>query len=153
MSSEKRLVSQWPISMDLIDLVANFEGFKATAYKCLAGHWTIGYGHTGGVSEGDTIAQAAAKRLLRNDLAKVRTSLSVLVHVPVTKNQFGALVSLSYNVGNLRTKCPKLLAALNSGKIEDAAKEFLDCDHVGGRRVAGLTRRRKIESELFLKDA
>ena len=89
---------------------------------------------------------------LIEDIRECVDVLGRYINRSVTKGQYIALVSLAFNLGpyNVVTRCPKLMRALNSGDIEGAAKEFLDCDRANGRRVPGLTRRRIAEAELFL---
>lgn len=88
---------------------------------------------------------------IKSDYPKVADDLSRYINHDVTKGQYIALISLAFNLGSygVITGCPKLLYKLNSGDIEGAALEFLDCDRAGGKRVPGLTRRRQAESKLF----
>lgn len=134
-----------------LDFIRNEEGCKLKAYQCSAGRWTIGYGHTAGVTEGMTISQAHAEDLLRADVIDVAQRMSSYIKAPVTKWQFIALVSLSFNVGDLRRKAPKLLHNLNSRQEDKAAHEFLDICRADGRVVEGLKRRREKEAKLFLR--
>ena len=134
-----------------LDFIRNEEGCELKAYLCPAGKWTIGYGHTAGVTEGMTISQAHAEDLLRADVIDVAQRMSSYIKAPVTKWQFIALVSLSFNVGDLRRKAPKLLHNLNSRQEDKAAHEFLDICQAGGKVVQGLKRRREKEAKLFLR--
>lgn len=134
-----------------LDFIRNEEGCKLKAYLCPAGRWTIGYGHTAGVTEGMSISQAHAEDLLKSDVIDVAQRMSSYIKAPVTKWQFIALVSLSFNVGDLRRKAPKLLHNLNSRQEDKAAHEFLDICQAGGRAVEGLKRRREKEAKLFLR--
>ena len=134
-----------------LDFIRNEEGCKLKAYQCSAGRWTIGCGHTAGVTEGMTISQAHAEDLLRADVIDCAQRMSSYITAKVTKWQFIALVSLSFNVGDLRRKAPKLLHYLNAGLETKAANEFLDICRAGGRVVEGLKRRREKESQLFLR--
>lgn len=134
-----------------IDFIRNEEGCELKAYRCPAGVWTIGYGHTAGVTEGMNISQAHAEELLRADVRDVAYRLSSYVKAKVTKWQFIALVSLSFNVGDLRRKAPKLLHYLNAGQEDKAAHEFLDICCTGGQVVPGLKTRREKEAKLFLR--
>lgn len=135
-----------------MDFVESWEGCRLTAYKCPAGVWTIGVGHTQDVTEHDEITYEQSRDLLRRDLELVRHDLARFVNVPVTQGQFVALVSLAFNVGvsYVVNKCPRLMRALNAGDVEKAAAEFLDIDKANGVRLAGLTRRRQAEAKLFL---
>lgn len=132
--------------------ISSFEGCKLTAYKCAAGVWTIGYGHTQGVREGDTCTQDLANSWLIDDIRETQLLLAHYVNVPVSEGEFIALVSLAFNVGVGALMKSKLLRKLNSGDRDGAAEEFLDFDIANGKKVAGLTRRRKAEHDLFLKD-
>ena len=133
--------------------ISQFEGCSLTAYKCSAGVWTIGYGHTKGVSEGDTCTQEQADAWLIDDVKETQTLLAHYVNVPASEGEFVALVSLAFNVGVGALMKSKLLRKLNSGDRDGAAEEFLDFDLANGRRIEGLTRRRKQEHDLFLSDS
>lgn len=133
------------------DFVASFEGCRQKAYKCPAGVWTIGHGHTGGVAPGATVTKSEARNLLLGDLRKTASDLARYVNVPVTQNMYIALVSLAFNVGCLPRKFPRLMRNLNTRHYRAAALEFLDGDKANGKRLPGLTRRRRAESELFLE--
>ena len=133
--------------------ISSFEGCRLSAYKCSAGVWTIGYGHTKGVREGDTCTEEQAKEWLIDDIRETQTLLAHYINVPVSEGEFVALVSLAFNVGVGALMKSKLLRKLNSSDREGAAEEFLDFDLANGKRIAGLTRRRKKEHDLFLLDS
>lgn len=139
------------ISAAGVELVAKYEGCRLTAYKCPAGVWTIGYGHTEGVKEGDTLASTeAAKELLGNDLKKYAGYVNNcvqkgLIKFPLTQNQFDALTSFTYNCGNGN------LQKLVSGRDAATIAEKLPLYNKGGGKVLpGLVRRRAEEQSLFL---
>lgn len=134
------------ITQEGIELIKSFEGCRLIAYKCPAGVWTIGYGHTDGVREGMVISNAQAELMLRVDLEKFEQYVKDNVHIPLNENQFSALVSFCYNcgVGNLR----KLVKGRNAEQIAEA---LLLYNKANGKTLAGLVRRRKAERELFLK--
>ena len=132
--------------------ISSFEGCRLTAYRCSAGVWTIGYGHTKDVKEGDVCTEDQAKAWLIDDIRETQTLLAHYVNVPVSEGEFVALVSLAFNVGVGALMKSKLLRKLNSGDREGAAEEFLDFDLANGKRISGLTRRRKAEHDLFLAD-
>lgn len=134
-----------------IDFIRNEEGCELRSYLCPAGRWTIGYGHTAGVTEGMAISQAHAEGLLKSDVIDVAQRMSSYIKAPVTKWQYIALVSLSFNVGDLRRKAPKLLHYLNAGQEDKAAHEFLDICRAGGKVVPGLKTRREKEAKMFLR--
>lgn len=134
-----------------LDFIRNEEGCELRSYLCPAGKWTIGYGHTASVTEGMAISQAHAEELLRADVIDCAQRMSSYITAKVTKWQYIALVSLSFNVGDLRRKAPKLLHYLNAGQEDKAAHEFLDICRAGGRVVEGLKRRREKEAKMFLR--
>lgn len=141
-----------------VDLAADFieawEGCRLTAYKCPAGVWTIGVGHTQDVTEHDEITYEQSRDLLRRDLELVKHNLAPFINVHVTEGQFVALVSLAFNVGvgYVVRQCPRLMRALNAGDAEACAHEFLDINRAGGKVLAGLTERRRAEAKLFLSE-
>lgn len=134
-----------------IELIKNYEGLKLKAYKCPAGVWTIGYGHTKNVKQGDVITEVQAEILLMYDLIDFENVIKKNVRIPLTQNQFDALVSFCFNVGCGNFLKSTLLKKLIEGKIAEAAKEFLKWNKAGGKELAGLTKRRQEEMELFLK--
>lgn len=139
------------ISQKGIDLIKKFEGCRLAAYKCPAGVWTIGYGHTGAdVRSGKIITQEEAEKLLRTDLKLHCNNVSQLVRVPLTQNQFDALVSFEYNVGYAALKNSTLLKLLNANKYKEAAEQFGRWKYAGGKILMGLVRRREEEKQLFL---
>ena len=140
------------ISQNGINLIKNFEGCRLEAYKCSAGVWTIGYGHTGSdVYKGLTITQEKAESLLKSDLIVHCNNVSKLVKVKLNQNQFDALVSFEYNIGYGNFSSSTLLNLLNKGDYAGAANQFERWVYAGGKVLAGLQKRRKAEKELFLK--
>lgn len=133
-----------------IDLIKKFEGCRLEAYKCPAGIWTIGYGHTKGVKDGMIISREQAKEFLREDLKVYEKAVESCVKVPLSQNQFDALVSFCYNCGSGALKTSTLLRLLNEGKYSEAGEQFLRWNKAGGKVLVGLTRRREEERELFL---
>jgi lysozyme len=134
-----------------IDLIKAFEGFRGEAYLCPAGVWTFGYGTTKAVAQGDTCSEEVGESLLRRDVSAFERAVTRLVKVPVSQNQFDALVSLAYNIGVEALRKSTLIAFLNQGKYHDAAAQFLRWNRGGGRILPGLVRRRTAERELFLR--
>lgn len=151
--TEKHSFGSWDPA-EAAGFIESFEGRSLTAYKCPAGVWTIGVGHTCGVEEGQTCTDAEADSWLLDDIERAQKALAPFVNVKVTRGQFVALVSLAFNVGAsyVSRRCPKLMRALNAGEIEEAAKQFLDITRSGGKVLPGLVRRRRAESALFLGD-
>lgn len=134
-----------------INLIKKFEGCRLTAYKCPAGIWTIGYGHTGSdVYAGKTITQAEADKLLKTDLMIHCNNVSKLVKVPLNQNQFDALVSFEYNIGYGAFKDSTLLKLLNQEKYTEASLQFERWVYAGKTRLQGLVNRRNAEKSLFI---
>lgn len=133
-----------------LELIKDFEGLRLNSYQDAVGVWTIGYGHTRTAGPGQRITDAQATALLREDVANFENAVTQAVQVPMTANQFAALVSFTYNVGSGALNRSTLLRKLNAGDTLGAADEFLRWNRAGGQELAGLTRRRIAERELFL---
>lgn len=134
-------------SRDAINLIKQFEGCRLDAYKCPAGVWTIGFGHTFGVKHGDKISQAQAEAYLMTDLARYEANVEKFnAKYNWTQNEFDALVSFAYNVGSID-------GLVSNGKRTKAeiADAFLLYNKGGGKVLSGLTKRRKAEQALFIK--
>jgi len=129
-----------------LNLIKQFEGCRLTAYKCPAGVWTIGYGHTGNVAAGQTITQAEADRLLVTDIEKYEKKVNQYFDkYKWDQNEFDALVSFAFNVGSIDQ-----LTANGTRSRTVIAEKILLYNKAAGRELAGLTRRRRAEQELFL---
>ena len=130
-----------------VSLIKSFEGCRLKAYKCPAGVWTIGYGYTAGVKEGDTITQETADDYLRNDLAKYEKAVQNYDGIyHFNQNQFDALVSFTYNcgVGNLKN-----LTQNGKRTLEQISVKLPLYNKAGGVVLRGLQRRRAAEKDLF----
>ena len=134
-------------------LIRQFEGLRLSAYKDAVGIPTIGYGTTKGVKMGQTITRDEADRLLMEDVQRFADHVAALVNVPLNQNQTDALVSFVYNVGPAAFGKSTMLKLINQGLLEDAALQFVRWNKAGGQVLAGLTRRRIAERELFLRAA
>jgi len=137
------------ISDNGIDLIKAFEGCELEAYQCSADVWTIGYGHTRGVSEGDVFSQEDADTTLRKDLEEFESYVSDLVTIPLTQYQFDALVSWTFNLGPTNLGESTMLTRINDSKFLDVPYEIQRWNKAGGKVVAGLARRRAAEAKLF----
>ena len=140
-----------------IALIKHFEGLKLQSYLCPAGVWTIGYGHTKGVKEGMIITETKADELLKEDLAYFEDCILTFADVELTQNQFDALASFTFNLGEGALRKSTLLKKLNAGRLQEAADEFLRWDKARDENgklkpLAGLTKRRYAERALFLSD-
>jgi GH24 family phage-related lysozyme (muramidase) len=138
------------INADGLRLLKSFEGLRLEAYQDPVGVWTIGYGTTTGVRPGMVITEAEAESLLRRDLARFENAVADLVNVPVNDNQFSALVSFTYNVGEGALASSTLLRLLNQRDYSGTADQLLRWNRAGGAELPGLTRRRRAERALFL---
>lgn len=144
------------INQATVDLVKQFEGLRTSAYKDSAGVWTIGYGTTArakvGIEPlpGMTITEAEAEYYLQKGLEKFSTEIAGLFTLPVNENEFGAFVSLAYNIGTTAFKRSSALRKFNAGDKAGAAKAILLWNKAGGVVLKGLVRRREAERKLFL---
>lgn len=132
-----------------LHLIKTFEGLKLNAYLCPAKVWTIGYGTTKGVEPGMAITAAKAEELLSDDLRRFEDTVNTSVAVPITQNQFDALVSLAYNIGSGAFRASTLLRKLNAKDYAGAAEQFPRWNKANRKVLAGLTRRREAERKLF----
>lgn len=141
------------VSQDCIDLVKFFEGFEAKAYLCPANVWTIGYGRTRNVKEGDVVNEKQAERDLLEELEEFGHQVSSTVKVSLEQSQFDALTSWTYNLGVGNLQSSTLLKKLNSGDKNSVPSEMLRWNKAAGKVLAGLTRRREAEAKLWEKAA
>ena len=137
-----------------VDLIKSFEGCKLTAYKCSAGVNTIGFGNTyykngNKVKIGDKITQDEADKLFLDLLPKYEKTVLDAIKVPLTQNQFDALVSFCWNCGSSKT----LFKMINEKFSEMNIVNWWVSHYItgGGKELAGLVRRRKAEATLFVK--
>lgn len=144
-----------------LNLIREFEGLRLKAYMDSVGVPTIGYGHTRGVKMGDTCTPEEAVAWLADDVEEAEKAVNEAVTVPLTQNEFDALVSLVFNVGpgkkgvkdgiiTLKNGNPStLLRYLNAEDYDSAGLEILRWNRAGGQVLSGLSRRRYRESQLF----
>lgn len=146
------------INKSTIDLIKKHEGLRLTAYKCPAGIWTIGYGCTyypngGKVKQGDVITQLQAEEYLRVTVENFANQLICLLSVELNENQFGALVSFSYNVGINAFLNSTLRKKININPNDSSIGiEFSRWTKAGGKTLTGLINRRRDEKELYFKE-
>lgn len=136
------------ISNNCVSLVKQFEGFEAKAYKCPAGVWTIGYGHTLNVRPNDVVTEPKASTLLEEELQDYAAKVAKIVP-NASQNQFDALVSFAYNVGTGALSGSTLLKKHNAGEYLEAQEQFLKWDKAAGKVLAGLVKRRNHEAALY----
>ena len=136
-------------SAEGIALIKKFEGLELDSYQCSANVWTLGYGHTQGVAEGDSCSEEEAEIILVNDLKEFETYVNALVDVDLDQNQFDALVAWTFNLGPTNLRTSTLLKKLNAGDYNDVPSEIKRCNRAGGQVLDGLIRRREAEALLF----
>jgi lysozyme len=142
-----------------MELIESFEGWSPVWYPDPAHGWkvpTLGFGHTDAAGEpkyaatkNKTYTKAEGREILRRDLKKYADAISSQVKVPLNANQYGALVSWCYNVGPGNTGKSTLIKKLNAGDYKAVPSELAKWNKAGGKVLAGLTRRRKAEGDLF----
>ena len=144
-------------SQACIDLIERFEGFSDKPYMCPAGKPTIGFGST--FYEDGTpvkmtdapITKERAKDIVFTVLyRKFEPFVNNMLSVPVTQNQYDALIDFAYNVGVGNLKSSTLMRRLQAKDYEGAANEFLRWNRAGNKVLSGLTKRREAERTLFL---
>ena len=132
-----------------LSIIKSFEGLRLMPYMDSVGVWTVGYGSTTDVTPGEPITQAEAEDRLIKDVENAEECVNKHVAVPITQNEFDALCSLVFNVGCGNFRKSTMLRLLNEGDHDAAAYEFRRWDKAGGQVLAGLTRRRFAEQQLF----
>lgn len=135
------------ISQAGIDLIKHFEDLQLTAYQDAVGVWTIGYGHTENVYQGQVLSKSEAEEFLQADMRKFELAVMKALQRAVVQSQFDALVSFTYNLGTGALMNSTLLKKINAG--DDASNEFLKWVLAGGRALPGLVLRRMAERLMF----
>jgi len=135
-------------------MIKKWEGLRLEAYKPTANDvWTIGWGHTSGVHEGMSITKGQAQRFFEEDTQWAEDAVNRLVKVVLNQNQFDALVSFVFNIGETNFAKSTLLRKLNAKRYDEAADEFMRWKYQDGKVLKGLVRRRSHEMNYFLKEA
>jgi lysozyme len=145
------------VSDGCLNLIRKSEGFKASPYRCPAGIPTIGYGSTR-YADGTAvkltdppITRQQADDIMRATLKEYEAAVTRYVTVPISQNQFDALVDFAYNAGVQNLKSSTLLKQLNQSQYDKAAAEFEKWVYGGGKKLGGLVTRRGLERELFVQ--
>lgn len=144
------------ISDNGINFIAGWEGVEYKAYKDAVGLWTVAIGHLIKLPEekfllNKTLTREEVYDIFREDIKRFENNLNKVIKVPINQNQFDALISLAFNIGNGAFNNSTLLRVLNQGNYEEVPNQILRWDKAGGKTLLGLTRRRKAEVELFNK--
>lgn len=137
------------IAKNGLELIKHFEGFRAQAYLDTGRVPTIGYGTTKGVKLGQTVTMEKAEEFLKRDVAEAEKAVTRMVTVKLNQNQFDALVCFVYNLGQGNFASSTLLSLLNQGNYASVPVQMLRWNRDNGVVLAGLTRRRKAEGDLF----
>ncbi len=147
-----------PIEVVDVSSIKAWEQLRLKAYMPTPNDkWTIGWGHTGTARAGMVITEAEAERLLKSDLGWAKAAVHKEVDVPLSQEQFDALVSLTFNIGGANFARSTVVRRLNAKDYRGAADAFLRWDKQRNKRTGrlevlkGLVRRRKHERDLFLK--
>ncbi|AWL27165.1 lysozyme (plasmid) [Acinetobacter defluvii] len=149
------VTGQYDISDMGYNMIKDFEGLELKAYQDSGGIWTIGHGtirYPNGtkVQKGDTCTAGQALEWLKNDCLWVDACLDRYVTTKISQNQFDALASFIYNVGETAFKNSSMLRLINANELRSAANQFDVWVHVKGKRVQGLVNRRNAEKRHFL---
>lgn len=142
------------------DLIKSYETLRLKAFLPTKNDRpTIGWGRARGVKLGDEIDEETAQRYFDEDLCWAEECVEQSINVPLTENQFAALVSLCYNIGATNFSKSTLVRLLNAGAKPDVAVlQFARWNKQFSKRTGeydvldGLTERRAVEAELFLKE-
>ena len=136
-------------SKEGIALLKKFEGCELKAYQDSVGVWTIGYGHTKGVKDGMEITKEEAEEMLKEELPEYENYINELVEIPLSQNEFDALVCWVYNLGPTNLLKSTLLETLNKGDKDGVPYQIRRWNKAGGVVLNGLVRRREAEALLF----
>jgi len=137
------------ISEEGTSLIKSYEGCRLEAYQDSVDVWTIGYGHTKGVKEGDKINQEEAEYMLQEEMIEYEGYINDLVEVPLEQCQFDALVCWVYNLGPTNLKKSTLLKVLNEEDYNGVPEQIKRWNKAGGVILGGLVKRREAEANLF----
>lgn len=155
-------LSRFPVRPDVeidqraVDLIKEFEGFRSESYRDPVGIWTAGYGTTAAADvglvpgPGVTVTEEEAETYLFRALAKFAAEIRPSITAPTTPAEFGAMLSLAYNIGPAAFRRSTVLRKFNAGDKQGAADAFSLWVNGGGRKLKGLVRRREAERQLFL---
>ena len=137
------------ISEDGLELIKKFEGCETTAYQDSVGVWTIGFGHTKGVEEGQTCSIEDAESMLADEMDEYEGYINNMVKVDLQQHEFDALVAWVYNLGPTNLGESTMLKVLNGGQFDRVPDEINRWTRAGGEILEGLVRRRQAESLMF----
>jgi len=137
------------ISTAGVDLLTHFEGLRLEAYQDSVGVWTIGYGHTKGVTPSMKITESQANNLLKTELIEYQNYINSMVKVGLSQCEYDALVCWVYNLGPTNLRESTLLKVLNQGDKFLVPEQIRRWNRAGGKVLKGLVRRREAEALMF----
>lgn len=147
--TEEKIFSEWDVDLAK-PTIKQYEGLRLTAYRCSAGVWTNGWGHTQGVTEGQEIDLLTAELWLDADLKYFQKQIALLMpNIKVCKGAFIAILSFVFNVGIGAFRGSTMLRLLKKGWTVDAKYELRKWVYVNGKRNDGLVRRRESEFRIW----
>ena len=140
-----------------LEFLSDLEGNKLRSYLDGGGVWTIGVGHTSDevfkVEPDQQITYEKSMELLAYDVEEAEDIINELVKVPLTQNQYDALVSFVFNIGATQFSDSTLLRKLNAKDYFGASAQLTRWNRDNGKTIAGLTKRRLLEQSLFRQQA
>ena len=137
------------ISEEGLALIKKYEGCELEAYLCPAKVWTIGYGHTKDVKEGDQITKEEAEYMLQEEMIEYESYVNDMVDVELNQSQYDSLCAWVYNLGPTNFQSSTLLKVLNEEKYNEIPQQIKRWNKAGGEVLDGLIRRREAEALLF----
>ena len=137
------------ISEDGLELIKKFEGCETSAYQDSVGVWTIGFGHTKDVEEGQTCSIEDAESMLTDEMDEYEGYINNMVKVDLQQHEFDSLVAWVYNLGPTNLGESTMLKVLNGGQFDRVPNEMNRWTRAGGEILEGLVRRRQAESLMF----
>lgn len=137
-------------SEDGVSLIAYFEGYSPVVYEDAAGYPTIGYGHL--ILRGEKFTYLdplSARKLLKTDIGRHERPVNRMVKVPLQQNQFDAIVSFTFNLGEGALQSSTLLKRVNAERHEDVPNQLNRWIFAGGKKLQGLVLRREAEAVMY----
>ena len=132
-------------------LIRSFEGLRLKAYKCSAGKYTIGYGHTNRVKAWERITPEHAEELLERDVKAIEDELNKIITVDLTQNQMDAIISFVFNVGVGNFKSSTAYKRIQAKRFEDVPAQIKRWVYCRNKVLNGLVKRREAEAKLFME--
>ena len=137
--------------IDLLKILEEGKGFSSKSYICSAGKRTIGYGHVILPDDNiiEPITEDQAEDILEKDVNVAENAINKYVKVPLTQNQFDALVCFVFNIGKTNFRTSTLLKFINEQLWDKIPKQFMRWVYHDKKLIKGLENRRKIEVRLW----